>query len=84
MLIRSLISLNATVDAVGIDGTTPLIIAAENGRADNCRILLEFNADLHSQTSKGQTAFQIASDQGFEDVKRVLSMFQRDTALSDE
>ena len=56
-------------NAIDIDGRTPhgltpVMLAVEEGRSDNVRILLEKGASTSITDPEGFTALQIASEQG--------------------
>lgn len=59
--LRQLIAKGGNVDAVGDDGTTPLMCAAKNGHANTIRILLKAGADPSLSNDRGETALSLAT-----------------------
>jgi ankyrin repeat protein len=47
------------------DDTTTLHVAAQNGRLDNTRVLLERGANVGEEGGHGRTASQVASERGY-------------------
>jgi len=66
------------LDAVDDHGRTPLMLAAEHGHAEVCRLLLQAGADPQVIDSAGQDAAAIAEAAGKIVVSAVLSQFQKE------
>lgn len=56
---RLLILGKASIEAVNKQGLTPLLRAAECGREDVVRILLESRANVHAKSLHGKTAYDL-------------------------
>jgi ankyrin repeat protein len=52
------------LDAVDKNGATPLIAAAETGRLDLLKFLLQCGVSLNAQDKFGQTALMVAAGKG--------------------
>jgi hypothetical protein len=65
----------APVDTLLSDGATPLMTAAENGKTEAVRLLLEHHADLHRKDRQGRTALDRAAAAGHSKVVAVLQKF---------
>ena len=64
----------ADVNATDDQGRSPLVLAAERGHADICRILLEAGADHSLRDGDGNDALSIAVRHGWKDVEAVLRL----------
>ena len=53
--------------------STPLHIAAENGRLEVVHVLLQHGANVGAKDGSGRTALQIASDTGHDEIVKLLS-----------
>ena len=54
------------------DDTTPLHVAAQNGRPDDTRVLLERGANVRAERVHGRTASQRASERGYDHIMTLL------------
>ena len=70
--IQALLSRGRALDIQDDDGNTPLIIAAEGGRADVVQMLLEHGAQRSIQNRQGLTALDAAATNGHDDTVRLL------------
>jgi ankyrin repeat protein len=73
-----LIEKGAKPTARALDGTTPLHLAAANGRESCATLLLEKGADVLAKTVGGQTPRQAAEAAGLTDLAALLA--QREAA----
>ncbi len=64
----------ANVNATDDQGRTPLVLAAERGHADICRILLEAGADPYLRDGDGNDALAVAVRHGRTEVEAVLRL----------
>ena len=62
------------VNAVGADGWTALMYAAQNGCFEVTRLLLQNGADVKAVNSDGNTAMMIADKNGYSKIVRKLSV----------
>lgn len=62
--VRKLLDAGADVNAFGNQRTTALMAAAETGREDVARLLMERNADANLRNARGQTAAELADASG--------------------
>ena len=69
---RALIGAGADVNAKNGSGSTPLILAARNGRNDFVSLLLESGADPDAADNDGRTAMHYASESGFTEIVEML------------
>ena len=60
-----LIQFGADIDARSEQGQTPLICAAQSGKYEVARILIESGADIHVSPEHGRTALEEARDHRF-------------------
>jgi len=58
--LRLLLETGAPPNIADLEGNTPLIVAARNGRIDAVRVLVEHGADINAQNLAGQTAIEAA------------------------
>ena len=70
--VRALLDGGADVNAFGNGRTTALIAAAEAGREDVARLLMERNADANLRNAKGQTAAEVAEASGHAKLRGML------------
>ena len=54
-------------------GTTPVMIASRNGRADTVDLLIKNGADVNVQNTRGRTALSCAVDLNHRKVIKVLA-----------
>lgn len=59
-LLKILISKGANLNIKSLDGTTPLMIAAEKGHIDIVKFLVENGARVDEKNKNGESAFEIA------------------------
>ncbi len=69
---RALLARGADVNAVDLDGMTPLMEASWNGRAELARVLLGHGADVNLRNRRGRTALSYAVWSGRSDLVRLL------------
>ena len=71
--VRKLLALGANVHVTSENsGSTPLVVAAYNGRAMIVSMLLREGADINGRTDDGETALFIAAERGHADVVKAL------------
>jgi hypothetical protein len=70
--VRSLLDAGADVNAFGNGRTTALMAAAEAGREDVARLLVERQADANLRNARGQTAAEVAEASGHARLRGVL------------
>ena len=66
------------------DGTTALMLAAEYGRVEIARLLLEAGADEDLQNQDGKTALMLAVESGHAEIARLLLEAGADKDLQDQ
>ena len=76
----SLHHLGESVDAKTEDGSTPLIVASSEGRAEAMRFLLERGANVHAQDRTGDSVVTLAASSGNVEALRTAIAFGADTA----
>lgn len=62
--LRALVDAGMAIESRAADGSTPLIIAALNGRAEQVSELLSLGADVNASNSWGLTALMAAASEG--------------------
>jgi len=67
-----LLDRGANVDVRAVEGTTPLMVAAQNGCTDAAAYLLQRGADPDARDNRGFTALHRAAEVGFEEIVRLL------------
>ena len=72
-VVRLLLEHGADVNARENDHSTPLHVAARNGRVEVVRVLLEHGANVAAEGEDGKTASQFASEIGHEEIAKLLS-----------
>jgi ankyrin repeat protein len=65
-------SASAEVNSCNYHGSTPLLLASEEGHADVVRLLLDFNADMYARDGDGDTALHCAALRGRLEVSQIL------------
>ena len=70
---RLLLERGADINALSQTRSTPLHLAAQDGRIEVVRVLLEHGANVVAEDGRGRTALQVASDQGHDAVIKFLS-----------
>lgn len=70
--IRALVEAGAAVDSRAADGSTPLIIAALNGRAEQMAELIAMGADPDATNSWGLTALMAAASEGSPEAMKAI------------
>jgi hypothetical protein len=70
--VRQLLDGGADVNAFGNQRTTALMAAAEAGREDVARLLVERRADANLRNAKGQTAAELAEASGHKSLRGLL------------
>ena len=73
-IIEYLIQHGQYIDAVNEEGKTKLVLAAEIGKLDLCRILLEFEADPNLRDNNGMNAIDQVIFHGYTDVGNLLDV----------
>ncbi|CAG8467185.1 11487_t:CDS:2 [Gigaspora rosea] len=72
-IVEILINANACVDLCNNENITPLIVAAYNGHADVCRILIDLgHANIDFQDNSHKAALTLAAYEGHAEVIKVL------------
>ena len=71
-MVEYLIQKGATVDAYDNEKSTPLHVAAQNGRLEVVKLLLVSGAELHHQDDNGMSALHWAAYNGRDEVVRLL------------
>ena len=61
------------VNAVGLRGVTPLIVAAERGHSEAVSALLKAGADVNHKDNRGKTALDVAKDGHHSKVVKILT-----------
>ncbi|XP_033631859.1 ankyrin repeat domain-containing protein 50-like [Asterias rubens] len=61
-----------SVDIMDRDGRTPLTLAAQEGKLDTVKELLNYNANIHHTAHDGRSVVRAASLEGHQEVVRVL------------
>ena len=64
----TLLEHGADVNVRTKDDTTTLHVAAQNGRLDNTRVLLERGANVGEEGGHGRTPSQVASERGYDHI----------------
>jgi ankyrin repeat protein len=67
-----LITKGADVNAKTDDGSTALILAAQNGNMEMVKLLLQKAADVNIKTNEGKTAYELAKSKGHTAIVRLL------------
>jgi ankyrin repeat protein len=70
---RLLLERGADINALSETRSTPLHLAAQDGRIEVVRVLLKHGANVVAEDGRGRTALQVASDQGHDVVIKFLS-----------
>lgn len=70
--LKSFISMGFPVNKILINGSSPLLIAAESGSIESTKLLLDNGAYVNFKTQSGMTALMIASKKGDIDLVRLL------------
>jgi ankyrin repeat protein len=58
--VKALLAQEASPNAMGENGETPLMVAAELGYKDLCELLISKGADINAQDKDGKTALKYA------------------------
>lgn len=66
------------INAKGIGGRTPLMIAAQLGNREICELLLKAGAEIHAMAKSGKTALQFAQEAGKDGVVQLLSGYLKE------
>ncbi|HEY7160037.1 MAG TPA: ankyrin repeat domain-containing protein, partial [Acidobacteriota bacterium] len=61
-ILMTLINAGVDINTIGINGMTPLMMAATNCKQDIAKDLIQSKADLEIKSSEGKTALQMAKD----------------------
>ncbi|GKZ35819.1 hypothetical protein AbraIFM66950_006617 [Aspergillus brasiliensis] len=62
------------INARGLDGMTPLMMAACQGRVNAVRKIIGLSADVTLKNDKGWTALDLAQDRGHVEIERILAL----------
>ena len=68
-----LLQRGSNVDAVDVDGRTPLHIAAQSGLADAVNVLIQMNASVEVKDKNGKTPLEVAFENAPVESKQVTS-----------
>lgn len=71
-MVSALIAAGANVNVHGKDGTTPLMLAAEQGYPEAVRVLIKAGASVNARNNQGQSVLALAMKDGDEDTQRLL------------
>lgn len=71
-VISSLLGHGANINARSPENKTPLMIAAEGGKKEAARVLLQNMANPYSEDEEGATAAMLAESAGFDEVKDLI------------
>lgn len=82
-VLRNIVSRGYDINMQDEDGETPLIRAAEKGRAEAVRVLLEAGADVNARDREGNTALMEAADEGHSAIVSLLIAAGADVTLRD-
>jgi ankyrin repeat protein len=82
--LKNLISAGANVNTPDEWGMTPLIKAANYGRAKSVALLLSNGADVNAQSAQGFTALRLASQFGYAEAVKVLLKAHADFEIKDK
>jgi ankyrin repeat protein len=83
-VVRLLIERGAKLTGDRIDGITPLMTAAENGRVETMRFLIErFKPDVNAKDAEGTTALLYAARRGQTEAVRLLLDSRADVHAAD-
>ena len=72
------------INAPDAEGDTPLMWAAETGKVDAVRILLEYGVDINAKNTDGETALHWAVKGGYQGVVQLLLDKQADPNIKDK
>ena len=64
------------------DGSTPLMIASQNGHKDTVDLLIDAKADVNVQNNNGATALYVASQNGHSEVVSILLKANADPSIA--
>ncbi len=77
-IVRTLLDTGADVNAVTIEGLTPLMIACMIGNAVLVDLLMRHGAYKGKKNNEGQTAIQIAISRGHTDLPQLIKMVDKE------
>jgi len=72
------------IDAQAEDGRTPLMLAAERGKIEVVRLLIECGADIHLTNKKGKTAVYVARERQHYDIAALLTEYSSEKRKRNE
>ena len=70
--VNALLDKGADIDARSNDGSTALILAAQQGATSSAKVLLARGADVNAKTNDGETALTIATSKGHKGIVQPL------------
>ena len=82
-MMGSLLKVGVDINAKNIEGITPLMAAAEQGRGEIVQFLLNHGASVQQKNFDGETAFDIAVAAGHLEVVTLLRQHGGEPPLSD-
>ena len=71
-MLSALIAAGANVNVHAKDGTTPLMLASEQGFPEAVRVLIKAGANVNAHNNKGQSVLAVAMKDGDKDTQRQL------------
>ncbi|VAW59015.1 hypothetical protein MNBD_GAMMA08-767 [hydrothermal vent metagenome] len=72
-MIKTLLRVGVDLNLKNIEGTTPLMAAAEYGTEDIAKILIEHGANIKAQNNASETAYDIAMKHHHYDLAELIS-----------
>lgn len=82
-MLGSLLKAGVDINAKNIEGITPLMAAADQGRREIVQFLLDHGCDVHQENFDGESAFDYAVAARHEDIVTLLRQHGANSAASD-